>query len=117
MGVGLFLLGGVCMLGVGTTSPVVDLDHLFVGGLIAYAGFQGRDENFIRTLVGGLGILYLLAGLLAFVVPALFGMFPDRPNGILLNHLVHLVLGLSNVVAAVFLGQRPLAERLKRRVK
>lgn len=101
MGVGLFLLGGACMLGVGTTSPVVDLDHLFVGGLLAYAGFWCRNEE-ARTIAGGVGMLYLLAGVLAFVVPALFGMFPDRPNGILLNHLVHLVLGISNVVAAVF---------------
>lgn len=117
VGVGLFLLGGVCMLGVGTTSPVVDLDHLFVGALLVYAGFGNWEEKFIRTMVGGTGALYLLAGLLAFVVPALFGVFPDRPNGILLNHLVHLVLGISNLVAAVFLRQRPLAKHSKRRIK
>lgn len=53
VGVRLFLLGGVCMLGVGTTSPVVDLDHLFVGALLVYAGFGNWEEKFIRTMVGG----------------------------------------------------------------
>lgn len=107
------MLGGLCMLGVGTTSPVVDLDHLFVGGLLAYAGFRGQDEPFVRTIVGGMGVLYLLAGVFAFVVPALFGIFPDRPNGIFLNHLVHLVLGVSNVAAAIFLPQGPPIKRLR----
>lgn len=52
-GVGLLLLGGACMLGVRTTSPVVDLDHLFIGGLLAYVGFGYRDEEFLHTIVGG----------------------------------------------------------------
>ncbi len=111
VGVGLLLLGGACMLGVGTTNPLVDLDHLFVGGLLAYAGFGHRDEAFVRTIVWGIGVIYMLAGLLAFVVPALFGVFPDTPNGIFLNHLVHLVLGVSSLAAAAFLRQDMPAKR------
>jgi hypothetical protein len=115
VGVTLLLLSGACMLSVGTTNPAVDVDHLFVGALFAYAGFGRRDEGFARAMVGGLGGIYLLAFLPAFVLPALFGMFPDIPNGILLNHLVHLVVGVSSVAAVAFLSQDTLAKLLGRR--
>lgn len=106
----MLLLGGACMLGVGSTNPAVDLDHLFVGGLLAYAGFGRWDEEFARSMLRGLGVIYLLAGLLAFVTPALlFGVYPETYNGILLNHLVHLTVGVSNVAAA-FLRQDVLAK-------
>ncbi len=116
VGVGLLLLGGACMLGIGTTNPAVDLDHLFVGGILAYAGFGDRDEQFARTMVGGLGMVYLLLGMLTFVVPALFGVFPDTQNGIILNHLVHLVVGVSNIAAVALLPQDTLLKRFKRRL-
>ena len=108
---GLLSLGGVCMLGLGTTNPAVDLDHMFVGALLAYAGFGRWDEACVRNIVGGLGVVYLMAGLLAFVLPALLlGMFSDTSNGILLNHMVHLTFGVSNVAAVVFLPQGTRAE-------
>ncbi len=99
------------MLGVGTTNPVVDLDHLFVGALLAYSGFGRQDEEFARIMVRGLGTIYLLAGVLTFVVPALIGVFPELQNGIFLNHLVHLVVGVSSLAAAAFLPQDTLAKR------
>ncbi len=49
------MLGGPCMLGVASTNPAVDLDHLFVGALFAYAGFGRRDEGFAHAVLGGLG--------------------------------------------------------------
>ncbi len=55
VGVTLLLLGGPCMLGVGTTNPAVEPDHLFVGALFTYAGFGRQDEGFARAMVGGLG--------------------------------------------------------------
>ncbi len=104
VGLVLFVLGGACMLGAGETNPAVDLDPLLVGGLLLYSGFH-RDEEVVRILVRGLGIIYLLAGLLAFVVPALFGMFPTAHNGILLDHLLHLVVGSLNIAVATLLRQ------------
>lgn len=50
-------------------------------------------------------MIYLGAFTLAFMVPALFEMFPDIPNGIFLNHLVHLGLGVSSLAAVTFLRQ------------
>lgn len=117
LGVGLLLLGGAGMLGVGTTNPAVDLDHLFVGSLLAYASFRRRDEKFVRVIVRGLGLIYLLAVVLAFGVPALLlGLFPDTPNGIVLNHSVHLVVGVSNITAASLLRGRP-SKTLRGRVQ
>ena len=111
-GMVLLSLGVACMLGLGTTNPAVDLDHIFVGALLTYAGFGRWDGEVARSIVGGLGLIYLLAGLLAFVAPALLlGMFPDTPNGILLNHVVHLTFGVSNVAAAIFLPQDTRAKR------
>lgn len=104
VGVGLLSLGGMCMLGVGTTNPAVDFDHLFVGALMAYAGFALRDEGCVRSMVAGLGLIYLLAGTLAYLVPTLlFGPLPDVHNGIALNGTVHLLVGASNLLAVVLL--------------
>lgn len=112
VGAGLLLLGGMCMLGVGTTNPLVDLDHLFVGGLLWYSGWGNRDEEFARSIVGGLGVIYLLAGTLAWVVPALLSIpFADIHNGIVLNRAVHLTVGLLNVAAVALFPQNPPVRR------
>ena len=112
VGVGLLLLGGACMLGVGTTNPLVDLDHLFVGRLLWYAGSGDRDEEFAHGIVGGTGVIYLMAGALAWVVPALLSApFAEIHNGILLNRAVHVAVGLSNVAAVGLFPQNPPVRR------
>lgn len=90
------------MLGLGTTNPLVDLEHLVVGGLLAYAGSERRDAHLVRGMVGGVSVLYLLAFVLGFVVPALFGMLPDLSNGIALAHSIHAVLGVSGLAVVRF---------------
>jgi hypothetical protein len=108
LGAGLVLLGGACMLGVGTTNPMVDLEHLAVGGLLWYAGCGDRDEAFAREMVGGLGLIYLFAGALASAADAALPLASADPhNGILLNQGVHLTVGLSNVAAYAFLPWKP----------
>ena len=105
-GVSLLVLGGACMLGVGTTSPVVDLAHLILGVIFAYVGFKERDQKVVHGMVRGLGLICLLGGLvLTFVAPALFGAFPNPGVGINLLHLALLLLGASSI-AVVVLSER-----------
>ena len=101
-GVSLLALGGACMLGVGTTSPVVDLAHLILGGIFSYVGFRERDQKVVHGVVRGLGLICLLGGVvLTFVAPALFGAFPNPGVGVGLLHLVLLLLGASSIAVAV----------------
>lgn len=111
-GSSLLVLGGACMLGVGTTSPVVDLAHLILGGILAYVGFRERDQKTVRGIVRGLGLICLLGGLmLAFVAPALFGAFPNSGIGVDLLHVVLLLLGASSIVVVGVSGRVPPTRR------
>lgn len=56
-------------------------------------------------MVGRLGKIYLLAGVLAFVLPALCLVCSKTPNGLLLDHGVDLTDGVSNVAAIAVLPQ------------
>ena len=105
-GVSLLVMGGACMLGLGTTSPVVDLTHSVLGGMLAYVGFRERDEKTVHGMVRGLGLICLLGGVvLTFVAPALFGAFPHPGVGISLLHVVLLLLGASSI-AVVGISER-----------
>lgn len=75
-----------------------DIIHLVTGGLMVYVGFSSRDAELLRKVVGGLGVVYLLVGLLGFVVPMLFGLLPGGYS--VVDNLIHLVLG----VAGIYLG-------------
>src|SRR4028119_629330 len=54
-----------------------DIIHLGTGGLMAYVGFAQRDNRLARTVVGALGVVYLIVGILGFVDPSLFGLIPN----------------------------------------
>ncbi len=80
---------------------VEDIVHLITGGLMAYVGFAGRDSGAIRTVVGGIGVVYLLVGILGFIAPNLFGLLPHGYN--IADNLLHLVLGVLGIVVAWFI--------------
>jgi hypothetical protein len=113
VGVTLLLLGETCLLSVGTTNPAVDLDHLFVALFSPTPASGAGTRDSLALWSAGWGI-YLLAFLPALVLSPLFGVFPHTPNGILLNHLVHLVVGVSSVAAVAYLSQDALAKLLGR---
>ena len=77
---------------------VEDIVHLVTGGLMAYVGFAARDSGPARTVVGGLGVVYLLVGILGFIVPNLFGLLPHGYN--LADNILHLVLGVLGIAVA-----------------
>src|SRR4028119_1660004 len=91
LGIGGLLLGDGRVGGLLNIDIVEDIVHLLTGGILAYVGFGQRDEAVARSVVGVLGVVYLLVGLLGFVVPFLPGLAPGGyPIG---DNLVHLALG------------------------
>ena len=107
VGVSLILIGVVglvlgerSLLGVLNIDLLEDITHLVTGGLLAYVGFGQRDVGLARSVVGGLGAIYLLVGILGFIAPALFGLLPHGYS--IVDNLIHLAAGVLSI-AVVFL--------------
>ena len=109
LGIGGLLLGDGLLIGLLNIDVVEDLVHILTGGILLAVGF-GRDENAARSVVGALGAVYLLVGLLGFVLPYLFGLIPSGYT--VADNLVHLALGaLALAVTFLSRGDRPTARR------
>jgi len=109
IGVGGVLLGEKSLFGVLNIDIAEDAIHLITGGLMAAVGFRGSDSA-VRSVVGGLGVVYLLVGVLGFVVPDLFGLLPHEYKTVL-DNLIHLSLGVLGITVGFFVGsRRPVAQ-------
>ncbi len=109
IGVGGVLLGEKSLFGVLNIDIAEDAIHLVTGGLMAGVGFRGSDSA-VRSVVGGLGVVYLLVGVLGIVVPDLFGLLPHEYKTVL-DNLIHLSLGVLGITVGFFLGsRRPVAQ-------
>jgi len=109
IGVGGVLLGEKSLFGVLNIDIAEDAIHLITGGLMAAVGFRGSDSA-VRSVVGGLGVVYLLVGVLGLVVPDLFGLLPHEYKTVL-DNLIHLSLGVLGITVGFFLGsRRPVAQ-------
>ena len=78
-----------------------DIVHLATGGLMAYVGFAQRDNRLARTVVGALGVVYLLVGIIGFIDPTLFGVLEIGYTWA--DNLLHLVLGVLGIIVGYFL--------------
>jgi hypothetical protein len=96
------LLGEQPLLGFVNIDILEDIIHLVTGGLLAYVGFGQRDEGLARNVVGGLGVIYLLVGVLGFVIPMLFGLLPHGYS--IVDNIIHLVLGVASIAVAFSQG-------------
>ena len=100
------VLGDQVWLGLLNVDIFEDIVHLITGGLLAYLGFGRTDLALTRTVVGVLGIIYLVVGVLGFVVPMIFGLIPHGYTAF--DNLLHLALGISGIAVAWFVGgERP----------
>ena len=95
LGIAGLLLGEQALFGVLNIDLAEDLIHLVTGGLMLYVGLAHRGNALARNVVGGLGVVYLLVGLLGFVVPDLFGLLPHRYS--VVDNLLHLTLGVLGI--------------------
>ena len=115
LGVVLLLIGvlglvlGSTLFGIFNSDLLEDIIHLGSGALMAYVGFALRDNSLARTLVGGLGVVYLLVGLLGFVDPNLFGLIPTGYT--LADNLLHLALGILGIVVGFVLPRNAATTR------
>jgi hypothetical protein len=109
IGIGGVLLGEKSLFGVLNIDIAEDAIHLVTGGLMAAVGFRGSDSA-VRSVVGGLGVVYLLVGVLGIFVPDLFGLLPHEYKTVL-DNLIHLSLGVLGIVVGFFVGsRRPVAQ-------
>jgi len=108
IGVGGVLLGEKSLFGILNIDIAEDLVHLTTGGLMAAVGFRGSDRA-VRSVVGGLGVVYLLVGVLGIFVPDLFGLLPHEYHTVL-DNLIHLSLGVLGITVGFLLGQRPVSQ-------
>lgn len=93
------LAGEKPLLGLVNIDIVEDIIHLVTGGLLAYVGFGQQDEGLARSVVGGLGAVYLLVGVLGFIIPMLFGLLPNGYS--IVDNIIHLTLGVLGIAVAV----------------
>ena len=101
VGVGGLLLGERSLFDALNIDVAEDIVHLVTGGLLAYAGFRLPDLRMVRNIVGGLGVVYVLVGILGFIVPDLFGLLPHEYSPV--DNLFHIALGAVNIAVAWFL--------------
>ena len=102
LGIGGLLLGDGLLVGLLNIDIGEDIVHILTGGILAYVGFGQRDENVARSVVGVLGVVYLLVGLLGFVLPFMFGLVPSGYT--IGDNLVHLALGALGIVVGFLSG-------------
>lgn len=98
------LLGERPLLSLVNIDLLEDITHLLTGGLLAYVGFGQRDVGLARGVVGVLGVIYLLVGVLGFIVPTLFGLLPHGYS--VVDNLIHLALGAASIAVALFVERR-----------
>ena len=107
LGVAGLLLGDQSLLGVLNIDIVEDIVHLVTGGLMAYGGFAQRDIGLVRNVVGGLGVVYLLVGVLGFIAPTMFGLLPHGYS--IVDNLTHLALGVLGIALGWFVQRDRIA--------
>ncbi len=106
----ILLIVGVLGLVIGNTIAgalnsdlLEDVVHLATGAILAYAGFAIRDNATVRTVVGALGVVYLVVGVLGFVSPTLFGLLPSGYT--IFDNILHLGLGVISIAVAWLIGR------------
>ncbi|MDQ3922325.1 MAG: DUF4383 domain-containing protein [Actinomycetota bacterium] len=90
------LVGEGLLLGILNTDVVEDIVHILTGGLLAYVGFGRLDLGAARSVVAAFGVVYLLVGILGFILPNLLGLIPSGYT--VFDDLLHLVLGVLSLV-------------------
>ena len=91
------------LLGLVNIDIVEDVIHLITGGLFAYVGFGQRDEGVARTVVLVVSVIYVLVGLLGFIVPDMLGLLQHGYT--VGDNFVHLLLGALGLVAVFASGR------------
>ncbi len=109
------ILGEGLLLGILNSDVTEDIVHILTGGILAYVGFGQADEGLACNVVGALGVIYLLVGVIGFIVPMLFGLIPSGYT--LFDDLLHLGLGVLSLLVIAFALSSGGGSRQPRRTK
>jgi Domain of unknown function (DUF4383) len=93
------VLGDRVWLGILNVDIVEDIVHLLTGGILAYVGFGQTELSTARSVVLALGVIYLVVGILGFLVPMMFGLIPHGYT--VFDDLLHLALGILGIAVAL----------------
>lgn len=96
------LVGDGLLFGILNIDVVEDIVHILTGGILAYVGFGRPDAGAARSVVGVLGVVYLLVGILGFIMPTLLGLVPSSYT--IFDNLLHLALGVLSLAVAFAQG-------------
>ena len=89
------LVGGPDETAIIVTGFGHDLVHLVTGALFLHVGLALNGRNRAYGLVG-LGVFFLVSGLLSFLTSDLLGLYDEPTSG--LDQLAHVLLGLAAIV-------------------
>jgi hypothetical protein len=93
------VLGDRVWLGILNVDIFEDIVHLLTGGILAYVGFGRTDLSTARSVVLALGVVYLVVGILGFLVPMMLGLIPHGYT--IFDNLLHLALGVLGIAVAL----------------
>ena len=97
----LALIGVAALAGIWGVGPGASVLYLISAGIVAYAGSSEREPDVVRTVVGGMGLLFWISGLLLAVIMGALG-FPYEGRFWEVG-LWHAALGAFSVSCAVLL--------------
>ena len=84
-------------------SPLESMLYLITGGIFAYMGFRSRNPRDTRYVVGGMGVLYLLASVFVLALVFLLGLPLRGEDNRLVGDLLHAVFGILSILVAALL--------------
>src|ERR687885_394248 len=103
-GIALILIAATNLLsGIGGFSLVEDVLYLATGSIFVYASFRLRNSKDTRYMVGGMGALYLLAGVFVLALVFLFDLPLGGEDYYLVDDLLHTVFGAISLLVAALL--------------
>ena len=97
LGVAGLFAGGRPLLGGLNTDPAENVVHLVAGAMLVFVGFSQRDGMIVGIVVLALSSALVLMGVVGFVYPTLFGLFPGGLG--VADDLLHLGLGAAGIAS------------------
>ena len=89
------------------SALIEDIVHIAAGAVALYAGFGARQSSVPATQYARIfGAVYLLLGILGFIAPRLFGLFPTNNPLRIQDHIVHLALGAVGLFVGLAAASR-----------
>ncbi len=91
-------------------TTIHNVVHLLIAAIALYIGFMGSDSQ-ARTFNQVFGVIYLLLGILGFVVPDTVASIiqAHSAEGMVIDNVVHLLIGAVCAVVGFMRSPQPAA--------